>query len=118
MPLPRKDPDSIEHKRRQLARQERLLAEQMSRLSAQLRRGGAAFDEDPARPIEPPVWRLEEDGRHPRRVPELSPQPKRNLGRQRQRDMIIFFIMLGALLIVGFMVYLLLHLHTQGINGV
>ncbi len=112
---PRKS-DSLEHRRRQLELQERLLAEKMARLSDQLSRGVEGLSE-PVKPPEPPVWRLEEDSPLERRAIEPTAPRKRNLGRQRQRDMIIFFIMLGALIIVGIMFYTLLHAHGQNSGG-
>jgi hypothetical protein len=112
---PRKS-DSIEHRRRQLELQERLLAEKMARLSDQLSRGVEGLSE-PVKPPEPPVWRLEEDSPLERRAAEPAAPRKRNLGRQRQRDMIIFFFMMGALIIL-IIVVLSLHAHSQPINGV
>jgi hypothetical protein len=114
MPRSRKAPDSLEHRRRQLALQERLLAEKMSRLSDQLSRGAEGLAGDPAKPAEPPVWRLEEDV--PRRSTEPAAQRKRNLGRQRQRDMIVFFVMIGGLIIIVIMIMALVHAHDQPAN--
>jgi hypothetical protein len=98
MPWHRNDPDPLEERRRQLAEQERRLAEQMSRLTQQMHPSG----EPPppvAKPVEPPVWRLEED--HPSLRPtELVPTRKRHLARQSQRDMLLFFIAVGVLLVV------------------
>ena len=113
---PRKDPDPIEGKRRQLEAQERLLAQQMSRLSDQLNRGSQGLDGDAPKVPEPPVWRLEEDGQNPRSLAKPSAQQKRNLARQRQRDMIIFFIMIAALIIVVIMFMALMHNHEQPTN--
>ncbi|HUB66988.1 MAG TPA: hypothetical protein VL981_05840 [Candidatus Methylacidiphilales bacterium] len=90
------DSDPLEIKRRKLQEQERLLAEQMSRLTEELHKSGEPLPEE-IRPSEPPVWRLEEDGAHSR---VAEPAPRRNLARQRQRDKILFFVLVAILLIV------------------
>jgi len=111
MPWTRNDPDPLEGRRRQLAEAERLLAEQRKKLTQELRQSG----ESP--PAEPPVWRMEEDGRH-ERVTEPVPARKRNLARQRQRDMVLFFLFIGLLLIV-LVVVLLVYVHNAApVNGV
>lgn len=94
----RKEPDPFEDKRRKLAEQERLLAEQMSQLNQKLRKtsGLPSLDDEP---VEPPVWRLEEDD-HRFRATDPTPARKRALARQRQRDMIVFFIILVVLFVV------------------
>jgi hypothetical protein len=98
MPRNRNDPDPLEARRRQLAEQERLLSEQRRRLTEQLHPAG----ESPSaavQPVDPPVWRMEEDGPHPR-LTDPTPARKRNLGRQRRRDMIFVFLLIVLLLIV------------------
>ncbi len=94
----RKEPDPFEDKRRKLAEQERLLAEQMSRLNRKLGKApdGSLLDDEPS---EPPVWRLEDDD-HRFRPADPTPARKRALARQRQRDMIVFFIILVILFVV------------------
>ena len=96
MPWNRNDPDPLEIKRRKLQEQERLLSEQMSRLTQELHNSGESLPEE-IKPPEPPIWRLDDDAAHPRRV---KPAPARNLGRHRQRDMILFFLF-GALLLIA-----------------
>ncbi len=104
MPWSRNDPDPLKAKRRQLAEQARLLAEKMSRLAYELQHG---TQPPPAtKPAEPPVWRMEEDGT-PRSGPEPAATRKRNLARQRRRDMFIFFLCMVLLLIAtGFFIWL------------
>ena len=97
MPWMRKDPDPLEARRRQLADAERALAEQRRRLNAQI--NGTAG----AKPMEPPVWRMEEDA--PDRAPELTPARRRHLARQRQRDMVLCIIFAIVLLIVLVAIY-------------
>jgi hypothetical protein len=98
MPWNRNDPDPLEARRRQLAEQERLLAEQRKLLTEQLRQSA-----DPSaaqvKPAEPPVWRMEDDSLH-KPVVEPTSAPKRNLARQRQRDMLLFFVFIIVFLIV------------------
>jgi hypothetical protein len=116
MPWNRNDPDPLEARRRQLAEQERLLSEQRRRLTEQLHQSG---ESPPAsvKPAEPPVWRMEEDGRH-ERVADPTPARKRNLARQRQRDMILFFVFIGLFLIVLVIVLWVAYVHnTAPING-
>ena len=98
MPLRRNDPDPLEERRRKLAEQERLLAEQVSRLTEQLHPSGES-PSAASKPAEPPVWRLEEDGVSGRSTDSM-PVRRRHLARQRQHDMLLFFITLGVLLIV------------------
>ena len=93
MPWRSNDPDPLEDMRRKLAEQERLLAEKMARLNEGLDPSGPPPSE--VKPVEPPVWRLEED-----HSTEPLPVRKRNLARQRQRDMLLFFIAVGVLVIV------------------
>ncbi len=112
MPWNRNDPDPLEIKRRKLEEQERLLSEQMSRLTEELHSSGEPLPEE-IKPAEPPVWRLEDDATHHRTV-ELTPARKRNLARQRQRDMILFFIC-GAvlLLVIGLVLWHVYAPHTE-----
>src|SRR5277367_6642712 len=116
MPWNRNDPDPLDARRRQLAEQERLLAEQRQRLTEELLQAGELSSAN-VKPVEPPVWRLEEDGRHPRAA-EPAPARKRNLARQRQRDMILVFGLVILLLIVVVIVFWIAHVHSAGqING-
>src|ERR1700748_1657284 len=95
MPRRRNDPDPFDDKRRKLAEQERIIAEKMARISEGLDPDGPPT---PPEPTEPPVWRLEEDAAS---RPSDAPLPlKRHLARQTQRDMMLFFIALGVLIIV------------------
>jgi hypothetical protein len=98
MPWNRNDPDPLEIKRRKLEEQERLLSEQVSRLTEELHNSGEPLPEE-IKPSEPPVWRLEDDAAHPRSIESTSAR-KRNLARQRQRDMILFFVF-GAILLLA-----------------
>jgi hypothetical protein len=110
----RNDPDPLEARRRQLAEQERLLSEQKKRLTEELHQSGESL---PVKAAEPPVWRMEEDGPHERAI-DPTPPRKRNLARQRQRDMIVFFVCIGVLLIVLVIVLWVAHVHnTAPING-
>ncbi len=107
MPWNRNDPpDPLEARRRQLAEQERLLAEQRQRLHDELRGSG-----EDAKPAEPPVWRMEDDNRH-ERAADPTPARKRHLGRQRQRDMVLFFIFILVLIIVLAVVFLIAYVHN------
>jgi len=103
MPWNRNDPpDPIEVKRRQLAEQERLLSEKMSQLHEELHQSG---EPPSSKPGEPPVWRLEEESVI-RPLPEPAATRKGTLARQRQRDMVLFFIFIALLLIVlGFVIW-------------
>lgn len=114
MPWNRNDPDPLEARRRQLAEQERILAEQRRLLTEQLRQSG---EPPSAKPAEPPVWRMEEDAQH-ERVVDSTPVRKRNLARQRQRDMVLVFGLIILLLIVLGIVLWVVHVHnTVPING-
>jgi hypothetical protein len=95
----RNDSDPLEIKRRKLAEQERLLAEQMTRLTHELRNPGEPQPEEIKR-NEPPLWRLEDDA-HPRRIAELPSARKRNLARQRRRDLIRLLVFIAVFLIVS-----------------
>ena len=94
----RNDPDPLDARRRLLAEQERLLAEQRRLLTEQLQQSG-----DPAaaklKPAEPPVWRMEDDIRN-RQFAEPVPTRRRNLARQRQRDMALVFSLVVLLVII------------------
>jgi hypothetical protein len=95
MPWKSNDPDPIAARRRQLAEQERLLSEQRRRITEELQGDG------PVKPIEPPVWRMEEgEDAAPERATEPTPARKRNLARQRQRDRFLFFIFIVVFFIV------------------
>src|SRR5260221_3825922 len=98
MPWNRNDPDPLEARRRQLAEAERLLSEQRKKLTEELLQSGESSHAD-LKPTEPPVWRMEEDGRQ-ERVIDPAPPRKRNLARQRQRDRFLFFVFIGLFLIV------------------
>jgi hypothetical protein len=95
--MPWKQNDPFDEKRRKLAEQEKLLAEQMAQLKNEMSGSGHASGEAKA---EPPVWRMEEDSFSSHRSTDPAPVRKRNLARQRQRDMMLFFILIGALLVV------------------
>lgn len=114
MPWNRNDPDPLEARRRQLAEQERHLAEQMSQLTEELNQAGEPIPEE-IKPPEPPVWRMEDDALSHRMI-EPTPTRKRNLARQRQRDMILFFICIGALL-AALGIFLWLHAHFLSSNN-
>jgi hypothetical protein len=116
MPWKRNDPDPLEARRRQLAEQERLLSEQRKRLTEELRRSGE-FPAADAKPAEPPVWRMEEDGLH-YRVAEPAPARRRNLARQRQRDMILVFgLIILFLIVVGIVLWVAYVRNTAPVNG-
>jgi hypothetical protein len=98
----RSEPDPIKIRRRQLAEQERLLAERMAQLNRELLAGPGAPPEKKA--PEPPVWRMEDEPRQPA-VSDAGPLAPRVLARQRRRDKVIFFLCIAFLfaliLIVG-----------------
>jgi len=112
MPWPRNDPDPFEERRRKLAEQERQLAEQMARIKAQL---DPSAETPPAevKPVEPPVWRLEEEPR----PAEMAPARKRHLARQRRRDMLLFFIAFGVLIVVIGIVLWVAYAHNAAANN-
>ena len=97
MPWTRNEPDPLKARKQQLAEQERQLAERMSRLNEELRNGGEPLAAGKNKVPEPPIWRLEEETS--RRVPELASARRRNLARQRQRDMVVFFLCIVLLLV-------------------
>ncbi len=112
MPRHRKEPDPLSGKRKLLADQERLLAERMAKLNARLANNGEEETGPPRKP-EPPVWRLEEDAR-PLPRGEMSASARRGLAAQRQRDKVIFFITMAALLVVVLLVLALARAHLAG----
>jgi hypothetical protein len=115
MPWNRNDPDPLEARRRQLAEQERLLVEQRKRLTELLQESSESGAN--VKPAEPPVWRMEEDSLS-QRVTDPAPVRKRNLARQRQRDMVLCIIFIVVLLIVLGIVLWVAHVHnTVPING-
>jgi hypothetical protein len=105
MPWPRDEPDPLRAKRKQLAEQERLLEERMSRLSQELRDGPSAE----RKAVEPPVWRMEEES-----GAEASSVRRRNLARQRRRDKILFFLFIGVLLAVTCVFIWVYQTHLRG----
>jgi len=101
--------------RRKLAEQERLIADEMSRLTEELQH---ADNPSPVvKPVEPPVWRKEEDGlSHPGMDP--APRNKPHLARQRQRDMMLFFIAIIVLLVILIIVLWVAYVRNSApING-
>lgn len=109
----RNDPDPLEARRQQLAEQERLLSEQRKRLTEQLHQSG----ESSAKPAEPPIWRMEEDGLH-QRAAEPTPARKKNLAHQRRRDMVLVFGLIILFLIVLGIVLWVAYVHnTAPANG-
>ena len=115
MPRNRKEPEALAARRRQLAEQERMLAEEMSRLRGALNPGNETMAEA-ARP-EPPVWRLEEDGHIAERPVEPTAARRKALARQRQRDMIIFLVCFVVLLVVSGFFLWLFYTHYQSANA-
>jgi hypothetical protein len=112
MPWSRPEPDPLKARRRQLAEQERELAQRMARLTHELRHGappaaGAA--------VEPPVWRMEEEGRAA--LPPETTATRRPLARQRRRDKVIFFLCSGVLLVIVGLVFWLWKTHVAGAGG-
>jgi len=110
MPWNRNHPDPLEARRRQLAEQERDLSERRKRLTEELEQSG---ESSPAhlKPSEPPVWRREEDSPH-QRLSEPIPARKRNLARQRQRDMVLVFGLIILFLIVLGVALWVVHVHN------
>ena len=113
MPWPRNEPDPLEKRRRELDEQVRQLSEQRRLLTEKLKAG----DGSAAKRAEPPVWRMEDDSPQPR-MPELATARKRNLARQRQHDMIFFFVCTLVFLIVLSIVLWVAYVHnTAPVNG-
>ena len=113
----RNDPDPLDARRRLLAEQERLLAEQRRLLTEQLQQSG-----DPSaakhKPAEPPVWRMEDDVRY-RVSAEPTPIRKRNLARQRQRDMaLVFSLVLLLVIIVGIALWVARVHNSAPVSGI
>ena len=113
MPWNRNDPpDPLEARRRELAEQERLLAEQRQRLQDELHASG-----EKAKSVEPPVWPMEDDHPH-EHAADPTPARKRHLARQRQRDMVLFFLFIAVLIIVFAIVFWVAYVHnTTPVNG-
>jgi hypothetical protein len=110
MAWPRDEPDSLRAKRRQLAEQEKRLAERMSRLTQELHDGPNLEKEKVA---EPPVWRMEEETAV-RRNSEMSSVRRRNLARQRRRDKILFFLFIALLLVATGIFFWVYQTHLRG----
>ena len=109
MPWFRDDPEPLRAKRRELAEKERDLAARMSQLNQELRNA----PEEAARKLaEPPVWRLEEE-KAARLAPEDRAGRPRDLAYQRQRDKILFFLLIGLLLVVTIIFYWLYQTHLR-----
>jgi hypothetical protein len=115
MPWHRNDPDPVEALRRQLAEKERLISRQMSRLTEELQNSGEPPPVE-IKPPEPPLWRLEEEGSS-RRVTDPAAPRKRNLARQRQRDMVLFFVCIGVFLIVLVIVLWVAYVRNTALNN-
>jgi hypothetical protein len=96
MPWSRSEPDPIKARRRQLAEQERLLAERMAQLRQELSGPG---DPEIKKAPEPPVWRLEDETQN-NSGNEVVPAAPRVLARQRRRDKVIFFLCIAFLLVL------------------
>ena len=107
MPWPtRHEPDPLKARRRQLAEQERLLAERMSQLTRELKGDSDEAIAAGKKAAEPPVWRMEEDITAPRPF-EPPASRRKGLARQRQRDRVIFFLCTAVLLaIIGLVIWL------------
>jgi len=117
MPWHRNDRDPLEAMRRKLAEQERQLARELSRLQEELARSGEPPPVE-VKVVEPPVWRMEEDGPVSHRAAEPAPSRKRDLARQRQRDMMLFFILIAVLLLVAGIAFWIAYVRNMGpING-
>ena len=116
MAWPRNEPDPLEERRRQLEEQQRRLTQELSRLTSQIEEENAPPPVE-EKPVEHPTWRREEDGLM-HRAPEPTPARKRILARQRQRDMIIFFVFLIVLAAaLGVVVYMIYVRNMGPING-
>jgi hypothetical protein len=113
MPWNRNDPDPLEARRRLIAEQERLLAEQKKRLLDLLHNPAGVVGKKTA---EPPVWRMEEDPAHAR-PSDPTPARRRHLARQRQRDMVVFFICTLFLLIVVAIVWFAYYRNVTPVGG-
>jgi hypothetical protein len=111
MPWSRSEPDPLKARRRQLAEQERLLAERMSQLSQELQ-GDWAKTAGKKGGLEPPVWRMEDEATR-YTSPETPALRGRALARQRQRDMMIFFLCTALLLAIMGLVFWLWKTHAH-----
>jgi hypothetical protein len=112
MPWSRSEPDPLKERRRQLAAQERELAKRMARLTHELKHG-APPTKNAA--VEPPVWRMEEEGRAT--IPPEMSATRRPLARQRRRDKVIFFLCSAVLLVIVGLVFWLWKTHVAGAGG-
>jgi predicted nucleic acid-binding Zn ribbon protein len=110
-PWNRNAPDPFKDKRRMLAEREKRLAERMSQLREELQQSGEPAASE-LKAVEPPVWRMEEDALS-RRAIDSTP---RNLARQRQRDMIWFFVILTVLVVV-LIVFWVAYKHSTAPNN-
>ena len=100
-----------------MEQQQRQLAAQKLRLEEELHLSGQPPPEVKKEP-ELPVWRHEEDGMT-RRAIDPVPSRKRNLGRQRQRDMMLLLIyILIFLLVVILVVWVAFVRNSAPNNGV
>lgn len=109
MPWKRNEPpDPLEARRRQLDEQQRLLREQREKLHDELR---GSNDPAATKAAEPPVWRMEDDG-HSVLPAEPTPARKRHLARQRQRDMVLFFLFIGVLVVVLVVAFIIAYAHN------
>lgn len=102
MPWPHNDSDPLIRRKRELEAQQRMLVKRMSALAEDLQRGGQPVPDHLKQP-EPPVWRMEDEGRP--RLSDLTPARRRHLAHQRQRDMIIFFAFMVVLAVAVVLVY-------------
>ena len=110
MPWSRSEPDPIKARRRQLAEQEKLLAERMAQLNRELH-SGATVPEEKKEP-EPPVWRMEDETQRSV-ASEIAPAAPRVLARQRRRDKVIFFLCIAFLLaLILVVVWFWNHVHA------
>ncbi len=107
MPWKRDDPDPLEARRRQIAEQEKMLAEQRRKLTEEIQSSGVV-----KRP-EPLVWRNEDDPPAARKT-EPTPSRRRHLARQRQRDMIAAVGLIILFLIVVGLVVWIAYVHNIG----
>lgn len=115
MPWNRSEPDPLEVRRRELAEKERLVSERMSQLTEQLRQAGEPVPTQ-VKPADPPVWRMEDEGSSPHPT-DPAPARKRNLARQRQRDMIVFFVCISVLLLVLIVVLWVAYVRNTALNN-
>lgn len=107
MPWKSTPPDPLDAKRRELEQRQRLLAERQRKLTEALHGSGSA---SAAKSAEPPVWRMEDDVSRARAVE--SSARKRQLARQRRRDMILFFLFIGVLILVVAVVWWVAYVHN------